>query len=170
MKRAVLGIIMVLSTFVVKSQNKNQASLSLSYNQFEIGYERSISEKFWAQTYIDLANQDINAEFDDLLTGIRTGTTVYHNPKNSVDLSLGTGLYFPKNDYYNTTTPYLEIGSKFSRYIGKSNKNIIFLHTVFRYGKTDYKQAYMDNTIFIETVGQFKIPPFYISIGYAVSF
>lgn len=161
----------ILSSHIMKSQNNNQISLNISYNQFEIGYhQKFLNEHLWGQVFLGLANQDVNAEFDDFLTGIRAGIPILYNQKNSVDINLGFGLYFPNNDYYKVTTPFVEIGPKYSRHIGKSNKHNVSLSAGCRYGKRSYKQDFDGDNIYIETVDDFKVDAFYISIGYGFLF
>ena len=158
-------------SFGVKSQNLNQVSVRLSYNQFELGYQRTfIQQKLWGEAFIGLGNQDINNKYDDYVTGVRIGTPVFSNNKNVIHIAASVGVYVPNNTCYSTVTPYYGGIIGYSRFIGKTQKHSLLINLGYQYGKGYYKQEYSSNDISIATTGSFKVSPIHFSAGYGFLF
>lgn len=170
-KIAILIAVITLISSGVKSQNTNQVSARMSFNQLEVGYQRTlIQQKIWGEAYIGLSNQDINRKFDDLVTGIRIGAPVFANDKNSINIAAGIGIYFPNNNYYSATTPLFSGYIAYNRFIGESQKHSLLVNLGYQYGKKDYKQEYNSTDIYLATTGSFKASPVYFSVGYGFHF
>jgi len=157
--------------FGVQSQNPNQVAVRLSFNQFEMGYQRQfIRQKIWAETYIGVGNQDINAKYDDFVTGLRIGRYILANEKNALSIAAGIGLYFPNNHYYKATTPVYSGFIAYNLFLGKSKKHSLLANLGYQYGKKDYTQEYSNNGFYAATTGSFKVSPVYFSLGYGFHF
>ncbi len=162
----ILGIILLHATGI-KAQNPEMASLQLSFNQTELGYQRPIlSENLWAGVYVGLGNQDINRRFDDFVSGFKVGYLLLARPKNQVALTGGIGLYVPNNSYYKATALTVEAGVRYSRFIDKNKKHCLLVNAGYRYGQRDYKQSYSSDVLNASTIGTFRVSPFVFSIGY----
>lgn len=172
MKRlTVLLALFSFFSFGVKSQNLNQVSVRLSYNQFELGYQRAfVQQKLWGEAFIGLGNQDINSEYDDYLAGIRIGTPVFSNNNNVIHIAASVGVYVPNNICYSTVTPYYGGIIGYSRFIGKTQKHSLLINLGYQYGEGYYKQEYSSNDISIATTGSFKVSPIHFSVGYGFLF
>jgi hypothetical protein len=171
MKRLSIRLLLVLLSVYggVKAQNKNQLSLQLSFNQFELAYQHSLFiEKMWGEVFAGVGNQDINSRFDDFLTGVRIGYNVFSNEKNLLAFNTKFGVYIPHNDYYTATTPLIGVGIRYTRFIGQAKKQSVFVSTGYQYGRRDYKQEYSSELIHVATVGTFNVAPVYFSLGYGV--
>ncbi|OIP82985.1 MAG: hypothetical protein AUK44_06410 [Porphyromonadaceae bacterium CG2_30_38_12] len=163
--------LLALISFGVKSQNTNLVSARLSFNQFELGYQRTLfHQKIWGETYIGLGNQDINTKYDDVVAGIRIGIPILANEKNIVSIVANVGLYFPNNQYYNTITPVYSCLFAYNRYFGKSKTHSLLVNLGYQYGNRDYAQKNSNTDFYTTTIGSFKVSPVYFSVGYGFHF
>ncbi len=172
MKKIVLATaLFAIISFGVKAQNLNQVSARLSFNQLELGYQRTFfQKKIWGEPYIGLSNQDINAKYDDVVAGIRIGSPILASEKNIVSIAAGVGLYFPKNQYYNAITPVYSGLIAYNRYFGKSKTHSLLVNIGYQYGKRDYTQKNSNTDFYTATIGSFKVSPVYFSVGYGFHF
>jgi hypothetical protein len=164
-------LLMLLLSYSTNGQTKQVISLQLSYNQIELGFEHDLlNERLTAGLYAGIGNEDINHHFDDFLCKLGFGYVVYSNFKNQVSIQSGFGLYFSNNDYYSITVPIVNIGTRYTRFIGKERKQSLFVDAGYRYGKREYKQVYSSEIAVVSTIGIFKISPLYFLIGYGFKF
>jgi hypothetical protein len=168
MKKIVfLTALLALTSFCVKAQNSNQVSARLSFNQIELGYQRTFfQQKIWGETYVGLGNQDINKKFDDFITG----TPIFKNEKNVINLAAGIGFYFSNNDIYSVVTPVYSGFIAYNRFLGKPEKHSLLINLGYQYGKNDYRQEYNSAGIYTATTGSFIVSPVYFSVGYGFHF
>jgi hypothetical protein len=170
-KAAFLTALFAIISFGVKSQNSNQVSARLSFNQLELGYQRTFfQQKIWGETYVGLGNEDINKKFDDFVTGLRIGTPIFKTEKNAIHLVAGIGLYFSNNDIYSVVTPVYSGFIAYNRFLGKSEKQSLLINLGYQYGNNNYKQEYNSSSIYTATTGSFTVSPIYFSVGYGFHF
>jgi hypothetical protein len=168
---AFLTALLAIISLGVKAQNQNQVSVRLSFNQLELGYQRTFfQQRIWGETYVGLGNQDINKKFDDFITGLRIGTPIFKNEKNALNLAAGLGFYFSNNDMYSVVTPVYCGFIAYNRFLGKSEKHSLLINLGYQYGENDYKQEYNSAVIYTATTGSFNVSPVYFSVGYGFHF
>ncbi|MCT4639796.1 MAG: hypothetical protein N4A72_19010 [Bacteroidales bacterium] len=166
-----ISLMIIASVLAVNGQRKNTIVFQLSTNQVEIDYQRKLfTPNTWGEIYFGLGNQDITNSLNDIVAGLRAGTGIISKGKNRLDVNIDFGIYMPNNSYYNASAPTLAAGLRYNRFFGKTRKHSIVVSAGYRYGKRSYKQKYKSEIITIEHVGEFKISPLYISIGYGFSF
>jgi hypothetical protein len=167
---AILFFTLLLSN-TTTAKYKRMASMQVSFNQIELGFRHHIiADKFWANVYTDLGNQDVNSEFDDFTLGLGLGYNAFSFKKHQIALNSGIGLYVPNNSYYSVTVPVINAGLQYSRFLGQTDKHCLLVSTGYRYGKRDYKQVYSSEIANASTIGTFKHSPIYFSIGYGLRF
>lgn len=166
-----VAFILLLLSQNIKAQNDKQLLLQLSLNQVDLAYQHKlISPNIWGEAFVGIGNQDINSSFDDFLSGLRIGFNAFSNEKNLLGFNTSIGIYIPNNNYYTATTPVFGAGIRYTRIIGKSGKQSLFVNTGYQYGKQEYKQKYSSEIVNVTTVGTFKIAPLYFSLGYGFKF
>ena len=170
-KTAFLTVFVAIISFGIKAQNPNQVSARLSFNQLELGYQRTFfQQKIRGETYVGLGNQDINKKFDDFVTGLRIGTPIFRNEKNAIHIAAGIGFYFSNNDIYSVVTPVYSGFIAYNRFLGQSEKHSLLINLGYQYGENDYKQEYNSADIYTATTGSFTVSPVYFSVGYGFHF
>jgi len=159
------------STSSLSAQTYNQSSINVSMNQLTVSYHRNFSETpVWAGCYFGFGNQDINADFDDILTGIQLGRRMLRFKKSNISLVLNTGIYYPENDYYTATTLCYGLNLTYEKCFGKSGKHSLLMDAGYQYGRKSYKQHYENDLISVSTTGLFEVSPLVFSIGYGYNF
>ena len=153
------------------AQFNNQVSLNASVNQFELCYSYEYKKlPVVSDLYIGLGNQDIDAGYNDFILGARFGLFLVKSEKNEVDVKINAGGYIPNNDYYKAPTPVYGFILGYNRNLGKSNKHALKLNVGYLYGKRNYLQKYENELVFVATGSQFKVSPFYFTVGYGFNF
>lgn len=166
-----IALLILILPHYTKAQNKSMISMQVSYNQLELGFEHIIlNKKLFVELYAGIANQDINSNFDDFTSRLGLGYMALSNPKNRFSIHTDVGVYLPNNNYYSLTVPIVNTSLRYTRFVGKTKKNGLFINAGYCYGKRDYKQTYSSEIAVISTIGTFKVSPFCFSIGYGFKF
>ncbi|MEA4840981.1 MAG: hypothetical protein VB110_08270 [Bacteroidales bacterium] len=170
-KTVAIIILTLLMSHTVKAQEKDMLSMQVSFNQIEWGLQRTLlNDKFWAELYAGVGNQDMNSKFDDFTTGFGVGFIAFSTPQNQISMNSDIGIYCAKNDVYSVTAPFVRAGVRYARFWGKTGKHGFLIRMGYQYGKRDYKQAYSSDNALVSTIGTFKVAPLYFSIGYGFRF
>ncbi|HUW07649.1 MAG TPA: hypothetical protein VMW01_15480 [Williamwhitmania sp.] len=166
----ILGLF-IGSSLTGQAQTNNRIALQLSHNQVTISY-RLQSDKIpvWVEPYVGVANQDVNAKFDDKLGGLKVGIPLYSTNRLNFYAALNTGIYIPVNHLYKAATPYLGALGGVELQLGKNHHHGLLLECGYTYGTRDYRQYYESKLVAVTTVGEFKVSPLYYALGYCYKF
>lgn len=146
-------------------------SVQVSVNEIVLGFQHNVLyEKLWVEVNTGLGNQDINSNFNDLVSGFGIGYNVFSNQKNQIAFNTGIGMYIPNNHYYKVTVPIVNAGLRYTCFIGKKDKHCFLASVGYRYGKREYHQEFKSEIINVSTIGTFKVSPVCFSVGYGYRF
>lgn len=170
MKKIVFIIPFILIIYSgVKAQHNKQLSFQLSSNQAELSLQYNpINRNSWLETYFGIGNHDINAGFNDFLSGLRIGYNVLSNDKNAFGPYVKGGIYIPNSDYYEMIIPVIGAGARYIRYLGKSGRHCMLIGAGYQYGQRIYKQNYSSEILESTTIEKFTLKPLFFSLGYGI--
>ena len=90
--------------------------------------------------------------------------------KYELVIVLGAGVYIPRNTYYAAITPLYTGTIEYNRFFGKLGKHCILVNIGYKYGKRNYRQEYQNSEIYRANLGEFKVSPLYLAVGYGFNF
>ncbi|NOY60508.1 MAG: hypothetical protein GXO75_16480 [Calditrichaeota bacterium] len=164
-------IFLFLGVATSNAQNSSKVSFEISFNKMCLGYQFNFDKApIWSKAYIGLGNQDINKEFNDVLSGIKIGTPFFSFTNSKVYGDFNTGIYIPNNKYYNATTLFIGIDIGYEMFFGTQKRHSLFTEIGYLYGQREYIQALDNETLFISTKDVFKLYPINFSLGYGFGF
>ncbi len=172
MKNTLLTLFVILLIIAnLNAQSKSRASIGFSFNKIEVVYRYTFSQKhIWVNPFVGISNQDINTNFDDLMVGVKLGLPLSKFKKSQLYTQINLGIYFPNNNYYKATTPFVGFDLGYELMLGKTKKHSAFAEIGYLYGKKGYTQEYHDANISVKSTDEFSLKPITFNLGYGFSF
>ncbi|WP_047450863.1 hypothetical protein [Alistipes sp. ZOR0009] len=167
MKNFVILVALIAAACSSSAQRYHMLGASIAHNELTLSYQAPIPIKsLWVEGFIGLANQDVNAVFDDIIGGLKFGCRLVQRNRWQVYTTAGAGIYIPRNPLYKVNTPFVQAALGAQLALTANQRHALFAEIGYRNGERRYQQQYHSATIWVQSTDRFQLNPLIYSIGY----